>query len=50
MNTNPVNAEELFQIIGEQVITIRKLTQKLTLLQKEVIDNQQKEAHVTPDN
>ena len=33
---NPVTPEELFQIIGEQTVTIRKQLQQLTQQQNEI--------------
>jgi len=40
---NPVTPEELFQIIGEQLMTIRKQNQELMRLQKEITDSKPKE-------
>ena len=40
---NQINAEELFQIIGEQLMTIRKQNQELMRLQQEIIDSKPKE-------
>jgi len=40
---NPVTPEELFQIIGEQTVTIRKRSQQLAILQKEITELKAKE-------
>jgi len=40
---NQLNAEELFQIIGEQTYTIRKQSQEITRLQKEITELKPKE-------
>jgi len=40
---NQITPEELFQIIGEQLMTIRKQNQELMRLQKEIIDSKPKE-------
>ncbi len=40
---NQINAEELFQIIGEQLMTIRKQNQELMRLQTEVTKLKPKE-------
>ena len=40
---NQLNADELFQIIEEQLMTIRKQNQELMRLQKEIIDSKPKE-------
>jgi len=37
---NQLNADELFQIIGEQTYTIRKQGQEITRLQKETSKSQ----------
>jgi len=40
---NQLNADELFQIIGEQTYTIRKQSQEITMLQKEITELKPKE-------
>jgi len=40
---NQINAEELFQIIGEQTYTIRKQGQEIIRLQKEITELKPKE-------
>ena len=40
---NQLNADELFQIIGEQTYTIRKQNQEIIRLQKEITDSKPKE-------
>ena len=40
---NPVTPEELFQIIGEQTVTIRKQSQELAKMQKEITELKPKE-------
>jgi len=40
---NQLNADELFQIIGEQTYTIRKQSQEITRLQKEITELKPKE-------
>ena len=35
---NPVTPEELFQIIGEQTVTIRKQAQEMARMQKEITE------------
>ena len=40
---NQLNADELFQIIGEQTYTIRKQGQEIIRLQKEVTELKPKE-------
>ncbi len=40
---NQLNADELFQIIGEQTYTIRKQGQEIIRLQQEVTDSKPKE-------
>ena len=40
---NQITPEELFQIIGEQLMTIRKQNQEIMRLQKEIIDSKPKE-------
>ena len=40
---NQLNADELFQIIGEQTYTIRKQSQEIIRLQQEVTDSKPKE-------
>jgi len=40
---NQLNADELFQIIGEQTYTIRKQGQEIIRLQKEITDSKPKE-------
>jgi len=40
---NQLNAEELFQIIGEQTVTIRKQNQELMRLQTEITELKPKE-------
>lgn len=38
----PINAEELFQIIGEYTVTIRRQNQEIILLQKEISELKEK--------
>ena len=40
---NQLNADELFQIIGEQTYTIRKQSQEIIRLQKEITELKPKE-------
>jgi hypothetical protein len=40
---NPVTPEELFQIIGEQTVTIRKQAQEMARMQKEITELKPKE-------
>ena len=40
---NQLNADELFQIIGEQTYTIRKQNQEIMKLQKEITELKPKE-------
>ena len=40
---NQLNADELFQIIGEQTYTIRKQNQEIIRLQKEITELKPKE-------
>ena len=47
---NPVTPEELFQIIGEQTVTIRKQSQALAKMQKEIIDSKPPEKNEVKEN
>jgi len=40
---NPITPDELFQIIGEQTVTIRKQNQEIMKLQKEITELKPKE-------